>query len=90
MLKPSPTQIACNKLYLALGLDTPQVEIIAALTLAGFPTCPDQIDMGWEDAVFDIEAAEATRQAVEAEDLGEPDYFDTRYEQKFYKITRTP
>ena len=90
MLKPSATQIAANKLYLALGLDTPAADIAAALALAGLPTCPDAIEMGYEDAVYDIETAEAMRAAIEAEDWGEPDYFDSRHEPKNYKIIRTP
>lgn len=56
----SAAQSKAEDIFLAIGLDTPIEDVKQALELAGFQPTDDDIEMGWEDAKFEIEkAAEA-------------------------------
>jgi hypothetical protein len=82
MKKPNPlatpAQDKAEDIFLALGLDTPFEEVKQALELAGFQPTDDEVEMGWEDAKFEIEkaaeAAEAERMLEEL-DPYEPPYY---------------
>lgn len=53
----SPAQSKAEDIFLTIGLDTPFEEVKQALELAGFQPTDDQIEMGWEDAKFEVEKA---------------------------------
>jgi hypothetical protein len=51
----TPAQEAANKLFLERGLDLPFDEARQVLSSLGFSPTDDEIEMGWEDASFDVE-----------------------------------
>ena len=53
----TPTQDKANDLFLGMGLDAPFEEVRLVLELAGFCPTDDEVEMGYEDACWDIDRA---------------------------------